>query len=226
MKYTIHIIDDEFSGRTTLKILLEKVFYPSIESLTISKSFDEAKAKLDAHTYDIIFLDINLKGISAFDLMSLIPSTSKVIFVTAYSEFMLKAIRNKAFDYLVKPVKEEDLKECLLRIHQETGSSPEQSYLSFKNKGITRLIRQNEIIYIKGNGPYSIINTVEETFITARTLKTMITELENHFVRIHKTYVVNTKFIKGYNKDKLILTNNECLPISRTGSKNLSSLHL
>jgi two-component system LytT family response regulator len=225
MKYTIHIIDDEFSGRTAMKILLEKVFYQHIESLTISKSFDDAKTRLDEHNYDIIFLDINLKGISAFDLMSLIPSTSRVIFVTAYSEFMLKAIRNKAFDYLVKPVKEEDLKECLLRIQKESGPVSEQSYLSFKNKGITRLIRQNEIVYIKGNGPYSIINTVEETFITSRTLKTIITELENHFVRIHKTYVVNTKFIKGFNKDTLILTNNECLPISRTGSKNLSSLH-
>lgn len=225
MKYAIFLVDDEFSGRTALKILLDKVFYLHIESLTISKSFEEAQRLLQDHTYDILFLDINLKGQSAFDLLNLVPPTSKVIFVTAYSEFMLEALRKKAFDYLVKPVKEEDLRICLTRLLQDKEQLPAHGMLSFKNKGITTLIRQQDIIYVKGSGPYSEINTGDNCYVTARTLKRITTDLDSSFIRVHKSFLVNAKFIKGFNRDKLILTNNECLPISRTGSKNLSSLH-
>src|ERR1017187_2402193 len=116
MKYPILVVDDEASGRATLKILLERLFWAHTEFMDFSKSFDEAKSKFKTNQYDIVFLDVNLKGISAFDLLTFIPFATKVVFVTAYSEFMLKALRSKAFDYLVKPIKEEDLKDCLFRL--------------------------------------------------------------------------------------------------------------
>lgn len=222
MKYSIHIVDDESSGRTTLKILLEKEFWSHTKSLTFSKTFDEAKEKLRTTQFDIVFLDVNLKGISAFDLMTFIPLATKVIFVTAYSEFMLKALRNKAFDYLVKPIKEEELKECLLRIQREFFSNSDSQILHIKQRGLTRMLRLSDIIYLQGNGPYSTIYLRDESCTTARTLKSILPELGHGFIRIHKTYVVNRTQIKGFNKDKLILLTDQSLPVSRTGLKNLS----
>ena len=222
MKYAILVVDDEFSGRTTLKILLEKHFWPHIETLAFSKSFEEAKLKIQTNQYDIIFLDINLKGISAFDLLTFIPLVTKVVFVTAYSEFMLQALRSKAFDYLVKPIKEEDLKECLLRIRRVVASGDGSLSLHIKQRGLTRIFKHADIIYIEGDGPYSTIHMKEENCITARTLKALLPDLGNGFVRIHKTYLVNRAHIKGFNKDKLILLNDKSLPVSRTGLKKLA----
>lgn len=222
MKYSILVVDDESSGRTTLKILLEKDFWSHIKSLNFSKTFDEAKEKLKTNQFDIVFLDVNLKGVSAFDLMTFIPLATKVVFVTAYSEFMLKALRNKAFDYLVKPIKEEDLKECLLRIQRDFFSNSDSQTLHIKQRGLTRMLKLSEIMYIQGNGPYSTIHLRDESCTTAKTLKSILPELGHGFVRIHKTYVVNRNQIKGFNKNKLILLTDQSLPVSRTGLKNLS----
>src|ERR1022692_1221960 len=115
-------------------------------SHTFSKSFDEAKSNLQTNQYDIVFLDVNLKGISAFDLLTFIPIATKVVFVTAYSEFMLRALRSKAFDYLVKPIKEEDLKECLFRLQVALTSENGNLSLHIKQRGLTKILRYSEII--------------------------------------------------------------------------------
>lgn len=222
MKFNIHVVDDEDSGRVTLRILLEREFWAHIESLTFSKSFEQAKEKLQCNSFDIMFLDVNLKGLSAFDLMTFIPLATRVVFVTAYSEFMLQALRSKAFDYLVKPIKEEDLKDCLLRLQKELNSIPTSRILHVKQRGLTRVIKHSDILYIKGDGPYSTFYLKEDTCTAAKTLKSILPEIGDGFVRIHKTYIVNRIHIKGYNKNKLILQNDQCLPVSRTGLKILS----
>lgn len=223
MKYTILIVDDEDSGRQALKILLEKVFWAYIQEIEYAKSFELGKEKILNKSYDILFLDINLKGISAFDLLKFIPSGAKVVFVTAYSEFMLQALRNKAFDYLVKPVKEEELSNCLQRMIQEYAAGGAENTLQLRAGGMNRLIDKQDIVYIEGDGPYSSIHLKNEVVKTAKTLKSIIPLLGEHFVRIHKSYIVNKKYIRAFNMDKLVLYNEACLPVSRTGFKNLSA---
>jgi len=220
-KYSIIIVDDEASGRNTLKILLDKHFQFYIESISFSKTYDEAKTNLESNKYDIAFLDINLQGKSSFDLLNLIPDATFVVFVTAYSEFMIQALRNKAFDYLVKPIKEEDLKDCLNRLQITTSQETNRSVLRIRANGLTRMIKTANLLYIEGDGPYSIICMKEERITVARTLKSLVMELGEDFTRIHKTYLVNRNYIKGINGNELILINNQKLPISRTGLKNI-----
>ena len=135
-------------------------------SHTFSKSFDEAKSNLQTNQYDIVFLDVNLKGISAFDLLTFIPIATKVVYVTAYSEFMLRALRSKAFDYLVKPIKEEDLKDCLFRLQVALTSENGNQSLHIKQRGLTKILKYSDIIYIEGNGPYCTIHTKEDICTT------------------------------------------------------------
>lgn len=220
-KYDLLIVDDENSGRTTLRLLLEKEFWAHIKTIEYAQSFEEAAEKLKMSNYHVIFLDINLKGISAFDLISFIPPASKIVFVTAYPEFVFKALRNRAFDYLLKPVKEEELRDCLQRILKDLAEETQKYRLHIKERGLTRILNLNEILYIKGNGPYSTFYVHKDNYTTARTLKSILPELGEDFVRVHKSYVVNRYYIKGYNKEKLFLHNETCLPISRSGLKNL-----
>ena len=221
MKYSILIVDDESSGRMTLKILLEKHFWAHIDNVTFAKTFEEAKDKIQEFNFELIFLDINLKGITAFELLPFIGNSTSVVFVTAYSEYMIQALRNKAFDYLVKPVKEEELRDCLLRFQKITQIELKDEYIHIKQRGLTRILKTAEIIYVEGDGPYSTIHLKDDSCTTARTLKSLIPELGDNFVRIHKTYVVNRSYIKGFVNNKITLINDQTLPISRTGIKNI-----
>ncbi len=221
MKFNILIADDEDSGRNSLKILLEKYFWANIDSLSFSNSFEDAKEKLIANQFDILFLDINLNGSSAFDLLVYIPSSTKVIFVTAYSDFVTRALRIKAFDYILKPIKVEELSNCLDRLLCEYSDIAKLGHLQIKERGLTKLLKISEIIYLKGDGPYCTFYNSTESFTTSRTLKSVLPDLGNAFVRIHKSYIVNRDFIKGHTNRKLFLLNELCLPVSRTGLKNL-----
>lgn len=221
MKYRILIVDDEASGREALKILLEDTFHFYIEHLYTSSSFEEAQRSLSLNNYDLIFLDINLKGKSAFDLLHLIPSDSRVVFVSAYSEFILKALRSKVFDYLLKPIKLNELSDCLDRFIQEKSLNQNSQTISIKQHSIKRVIHLRDIIYIKGSGPYSSYYLHKEVISTSKTIKTLINELGPTFIRVHKSYLVNKLYIKGFNKEKIILHNETCLPVSRSGYKLL-----
>lgn len=223
MKTRFLISDDELSGRVTIELLLKKLMGSKPYVLDIASSLPETLRCLSQQQYDLIFLDINFKGTSSFEITHHIPTGTKVVFVTAYSEHAIRAIRSNAFDYLLKPVKEEELGDCLNRFFLQEKSEDSTGIIHLKEKGLTRLFNLNEIIYLKGKGPYSVIFTESTQVTTVRTLKSLLPELGKDFIRIHKSYLVNRKFIKGYQKNQLFLTNNICLPISRNGLKSLSA---
>ncbi|HAN38663.1 MAG TPA: hypothetical protein DCQ29_07140 [Chitinophagaceae bacterium] len=224
LKYRILIVDDEDGGRQALRILLEKCFWAYIKDMAYARDFEEAKSKLANSSFDIIFLDINLKGLSAFELLSTLPPVSTLFFVTAHSEFVLQALRNKAFDYLLKPLKEDDLRASLDRFVRDQEVNNITRTFQLRSQALNIVLPQNEIVYVEGDGPYSTIFTKEDHYKIARTIKSIINELSSDFIRIHKSFVVNRKYMKGYTLEKLILSNNQCLPVSRRGYKALASL--
>lgn len=221
-KLDILITDDELSGRISLKVLLDQEFWAHIGSIHFASSFEEAKKKVESIPFHLIFLDVNLKGISAFELLSFISAESRIVFVTAYSEFAIQALRSRAFDYLLKPVKPDELRHCLHRLIRELNFGNEESSLQIKSHGLTHIIPLAEILYLQGDGPYSTIIGTKEEYTTARTLKSFEEELSTHCVRIHKSFLVNRQYIKAYTREKLFLHNQQCLPVSRNGYKNLA----
>lgn len=222
-KYKILIIDDEQSGRKALQLLLEKYFWPYTEKINIAKSFDDAKSKIGETEYDLIFLDINLKGYSGFDLLQFLSPASTLVFVTAYSEYTIQALRAKAFDYLIKPLNPVELRQCLDRILQERQQLQKVQKLVIRNRGLSKFIYLSSILYIEGDGPYATIFCTDEPIKVSKTLKSILPELGDGFVRIHKSYIVNRDFVKGFKHDKVFLVNNKSLPVSRTGIKILTS---
>lgn len=222
-KYKILIIDDEQSGRKALQLLLEKEFWPYTEKINIAESFEDAKLKICETEYDLIFLDINLKGFSGFDLLQFVSTSVTLVFVTAYSQYTIQALRAKAFDYLIKPVNPKELRQCLERILQEKKQSPKVQCLVIRNRGLSKFINLSDILYIEGDGPYATIYCTDEPVKVSKTLKSILPELGDGFIRVHKSYIVNRDFVKGFKHDKVFLVNNKCLPVSRTGIKNLTT---
>lgn len=222
MKINLLIADDELSGRSTLELLVRKEL-PNGENIHIDivASLDDVVKNIKENNYELIFLDINFKGKSSFEIVELIPKSTKVVFVTAYAEHVIKALRSNAFDYLLKPVKQEELSNCLKRYFDNRLDFEANEILQIREKGFNRRIQIKDISHIKGQGPYCHIFVNKEQITIARTLKSILPELGNNFIRIHKSYLVNRAFIKAFQYNQLILTNKICLPVSRNGIKNL-----
>ena len=219
------IVDDEHAGRSTLHMLLRKYCAKEVTDITTTDNLEEAKVLLESTKFEVLFLDIQLKNKSGFDLIQYIPSTTKIIFVTAFSEFAIKAIKNRAFDYILKPVDPKELKACVNQCNQEIVRSAKQ-HLIIKAKGKSVPLELASIIYIKAKGPYAEIQLKSGiTYLTSQTLKTIASKLDERFLRVHKSFIINRNFITSFNQKELFL-NKLCIPISRNGLLSLQSYYI
>lgn len=139
------IIDDERLAREELKSLLSQFSF--IEIVDEAKNPEEGIAKIKEHQPDLIFLDIQMPGMNGFDMLKKLDEIPKVVFVTAYDEFALKAFEVKALDYLLKPVDPERLKETLQKVQQ-----PEEEFSTKLNAlpaTKEKLLQAGDKVFIK-----------------------------------------------------------------------------
>jgi two-component system LytT family response regulator len=211
------IIDDEHGGRSSLKILLQVNCNEIIKSIDIASNIELAKKKLESKKYQIVFLDIQLNTGLGFELVEFIDDKTNIIYVTAFSNYAILAIKNKAFDYLLKPIEPDELQKCVQKTYIQFKNRKKQ-YLNIKNNGVTIPMEQNEIVYIKANGPYSkILLSNNSIFICSHTLKSLTQKLNNDFIRVHKSFIVNANFIKGHNQKEVLVNDKIKLKVSRAG---------
>ncbi|MDH5608405.1 MAG: LytTR family transcriptional regulator DNA-binding domain-containing protein [Cyclobacteriaceae bacterium] len=114
------IVDDERLARKELISLLDH--HPEIEIIDEAVNVDEAYEKINQHSPDLIFLDIQMPGKSGFELLEMLDKVPRVIFTTAYDEFALKAFDYNALDYLLKPIQDERLKESINKLFSTSSS--------------------------------------------------------------------------------------------------------
>lgn len=209
-KFTALIVDDERLARQKLISMLKK--YESIE--VIGEAFDVTTARkfIESQIPDILFLDIQMPKKSGFDLIEQIAFEGKIVFVTAYDEYAVKAFEVNALDYLLKPVSEERLDKLVLKLEQKDDDKEiiikNTSKLDYNDKlfvsdnKIVKFISIREISAIQSVGNYSkLFLSSGEKFIIYKTLKEWSLRLpENKFVRIHRTAIVNIDYISKMEK--------------------------
>ena len=214
------LVDDEQNNLDNLEFMLMHDCQDVIVSGKVHGA-PEAREWLSRNTVDILFLDINMPGETGFDLLKSLPSHNfKVIFVTAYSEYSLQAIKASAVDYILKPVKIEDLQFALERVKKMFTSSMaiEQSqqllhqllqtanYNSLPKKialpqlGGINYVNVESIASLEADGNYTIIHKTDlQKLVISKSLKEFDDLLDpNIFVRIHKSYIVNIHYVKEY----------------------------
>lgn len=226
MRFKILIVDDESAGRTLLIHQSKKVFGEKIAVLEAAENLESAKKKLISQLFDICFLDIQLSQNNGFDLLPFISPTTKVVFVTAYSEYAIQAIKAKAYDYILKPLDPKEFQFTVLKLMNDAKSDLKlNTYLTLKDSGESVPIMISDIEYIEARGAYSCIYLNNaKTFTTSKTLKSLSPSLGDGFIRIHKSYLVNRAFVKSFTKDHLTTTKSTCLPVSRLGARELSRI--
>jgi two-component system LytT family response regulator len=196
------IIDDEKLAREDLKAVLKE--FSEIEIIGEAGSANEAGKLIEVLNPELIFLDIQMPGKSGFDLLAETQVDAKIIFVTAYDEYAIKAFEVSAQDYLLKPVNKDRL--ALAIEHLQTGSDEEAAqfkkldfddniFLMVNNS--YQFLKVSSIITITSAGNYSEIHT--QSKLKGLVLKSM-REWEsrlpsNQFVRIHRNAIVNLEYM-------------------------------
>lgn len=217
------IVDNDRNSRKEMQNLLRQDFDHLFESIDTAATLTEARKYAASQAYDLCFLDIQLGRHNGFDLLPALSPKTRVIFITANSDFAIQAIKVRAFDYILKPLNPAELQAALVRFEAEVRPEAQrQQYLLIKDHGKTTPILLHEIEYLEAQGAYSVIHTVQgNTFMVSKTLKALAPALGDKFIRIHKSYVVNRQVIKAFNKDSLTTIRDTMLPVSRVGAKEL-----
>ncbi len=240
MSTTCIIVDDEKLARDLLKEYLES--YPDIELLAEAEQGTEAVEKIDKLKPDIVFLDVQMPGMTGFDVLEDIEHEPYVIFVTAYDQYAIKAFEKNAVDYLLKPLDEERFRNAVNRaLKRKTleHSSIEDLLQSMKTerKGAydTHIFVQKseklfnlpveEIVYLEASGDYTIITTKNDQFVSSSGIGKLEEILNPEvFIRVHRSTIVNVNYLKEierhFNGGMVVkMQSGKSFPVSRTYAK-------
>lgn len=236
---TALIADDEPLLAQTLSERLHAL-WPDLQIVAIAKNGVEASAELNRLQPDLAFLDIRMPGLSGLQVAGTLQRT-RVVFVTAYDEYAVAAFENNAIDYLLKPVSEARLAQCVAKLQRslsqpaaldlvgllaQLGHSAKPAYLSWLTTGLgdtTRLVACDEVIYFQANEKYTEIITAHERHLIRTPLKELLPQLDpQRFAQIHRAYIVCLPAIAKIERDllgrqRIVLKNSpDVLPLSRS----------
>ncbi|WP_172278695.1 LytR/AlgR family response regulator transcription factor [Chryseobacterium sp. LAM-KRS1] len=219
------IIDDEQDGRDYISLLLKNEF-PDIQISFQASSVEEAYVNLLKNAPDILFLDIQLKDGTAFDLLSKFREiNSQIIFITAFEHFAIQAIKNGATDYLLKPIKKMDFIIAVnkaLEINKKNRTSTpavHQNKISLPTMQGFKLTNIADIVRCEADSSYTTFYMSDKTkVIVSKTLHEFEDFLSDYnFFRIHHKHLINLSHLKEYIKGKggqVIMTDNSVLDVS------------
>ena len=237
MKIKVIIVDDEMHARSFLRKFCERYYNESIEVVDECNSVQSAVQSIKKNQPDLIFLDITMPDEDGFELLKYFDKINfEIIFTTAHKEYAIKAIRNSALDYLVKPVNMEDFKLAITRYESKkqvkisidrfkllteniSSQSIDKQRIVFPTKNGFEVVQSDSIVYCKSDGSYTSIFTTEREYLITKSLKDISKSLiEPQFIRIHKSYVVNRNYIKGFKSDEfnIEMISGETIPVSET----------
>lgn len=201
-KYTAIIVDDERLARAELISMLKD--YDQINVCGEADDVPSAVKLISEKNPDIIFLDIQMPKESGFDLLNKINTDAKIIFVTAFDEYAIRAFEINATDYLLKPINPKRLENSIERIEAEEikNISAEEPLTYEDNLLLTinnrlKFLRISNVLSISSAGDYSeILNSDGSKGLTLKTMKEWEKRLpDKHFVRIHRSTIINLEYV-------------------------------
>lgn len=218
------IIDDEQDGRDYIALLLENEF-PEIHNAYQASSVEEAYIYLSKNTPDILFLDIQLKDGTAFDLLSKFREIdSQIIFITAFEHFAIQAIKNGAADYLLKPIQKMDfiiaVNKVLENVRKNKSAAVLQSHkINLPTLQGFKITDINDIIRCEADSSYTTFYLTDKTkIIVSKTLHEFEELLlKYNFFRIHHKHLINLSHLKEYIKGKggqVVMADHSVLDVS------------
>ena len=198
------VVDDERLARRALRTLLAQ--HPNVKVVGEAGRVAEAAALVAQLRPDVVFLDVQMRGETGFDLLAYIEAGPRIIFVTAFDTYAVRAFDVNALDYLLKPVDPKRLAEALHRARAAAPSPAPGEAVSFEYDDLfffeeqhrARFIRIRDIVFVQAAGNYTELHLAAETpVLVLKGLAAWEVQLpEVHFVRVHRSTLVNVAFVE------------------------------
>lgn len=238
MKIKAVIIDDEINNIDNLKLLLD-AWCPKVEVVATASNAETGREVILKHQPAIVFLDIQMPGGNGFDLLRLMGSIDfEVIFVTAYDQYAIQAMKFSAVDYLLKPISIDELQfavEAAIKRHQQKmhnsqlenlihllkwQQNKEEHRIGLTTMKETRFVKTSEIVRCESSNNYSTFYLNDgEQLLVSKPIYEFEEMLKGYgFIRCHQSHLVNKSFVKSWVKEYggyLLLQNGTEVPVSR-----------
>lgn len=230
------LVDDEPNNLVNLGQLLQQ-YCPGVEVIATALNAIEARGLILQHQPDLLFLDIQMPGQNGFELLRSLPAVqAEVIFVTAFDQYAIQAVRFAAVDYLLKPVNIEELQAAVgrawARCRNKQQNLPIENLLQMLKAGKeehriaittvreTRFVRTTDIVRCEASNNYTTIFLSDgEKLVASRPIFEYEELLRDYgFFRCHQSHLVNKRVVKSWVKEDggyLLLDNDQQVPVSR-----------
>ncbi|QHI34853.1 Transcriptional regulatory protein YehT [Kordia antarctica] len=236
------IVDDEKSGRTLIKEYLE--YHKELILVGEANNGVDAIKIINEFKPDLVFMDIQMPGLTGFDVLEHLNEIPTIIFSTAYDKYALKAFEVHAVDYLLKPYTKERFDKAISKLKDNSPSQiaplanehilskptfPDRIIVEKGTKYVT--LATADISYIEAYGSYSKIYDAKEGYLSNRGISQLEEKLNpEQFMRIHRSIIVNLPSIKEVSKYGksyiLVLKNDQKLKVSRSYANKVKELIL
>ncbi|MFL5753250.1 MAG: LytR/AlgR family response regulator transcription factor [Bacteroidia bacterium] len=233
---SVIIIDDEKKARNALREMIS-MSCPGVTILAEADGVESGIEAINKFNPDVLLLDIKIKNGTGFDILSkLVRITSKIIFVTAYQEYAIKAFKFSAIDYLLKPVDPEDLSDALKRAAESVdnekntqqlslllenfaGAAKQVKKIALKTANNIYIFNVADILYCKSDGNYTEFHCVDgRKALVSKTIGEYEELLSGYnFVRSHHSFLINLGHVVRFDKNDggtLVIKNGESIPVS------------
>ncbi|MCK8098617.1 LytTR family DNA-binding domain-containing protein [Bacillus sp. 2CMS4F] len=233
------IVDDEILARDELAYLLKR----TNEELEINEAenIESAFDQMMDQKPDLLFLDVDLSGENGFDIAKRLKNMKNppaIVFATAYDQYALKAFEVDALDYLTKPFDEERVRQTMKKYKKVKREIDEPEQISHASQHKLALsvgesiviVDTKDIIFVGTGDGHVHVKTFDASYSVNDTLVVIEKKLpETDFLRVHRSFVVNTEYIKEiqpwFNSTyNLIMKDGSKIPVSRTYAKELKKL--
>ena len=231
------VIDDEPLALQQLAAYTEKI--PFLQLVAQCQSAIEAREIIGREQVDAIFVDINMPDINGMDFVRSLAAPPLVVFTTAYSEYAVDGYKVDAVDYLLKPFGLDDFRRAAMRVKKRfelentvsssqpvaaAPASPQQSNDIFL-KTDHRVVRISidDIRYVEGMSEYlKIYIEGQRPLVVLLSMKKMEERLPDHFLRIHRSYIVNMRKVQEVTKNRIVMDADTYLPVGDIYKEALS----
>jgi DNA-binding LytR/AlgR family response regulator len=191
---SVLVVDDERPALDELAFLLGRDDRVGVV-ITCDSASEALRVLGDGDGVDAVFLDIVMPGLTGLELASVLGrfhEPPKVVFVTAHTKHAVDAFDLRAVDYLLKPVREDRLREAVRRIRDAAAAGPDDETLAVELGGVTRFVPRSDVRYVEAQGDYVRLHTASESHLVRVPLSALDVRWSGAgFVRIHRSLLVS-----------------------------------
>lgn len=225
------VCEDNTSEAELLKEYIKKWSIIKKENIDI-KIYKSAESFLfdyqEKATTAVLLLDIEMPGMNGMELAKKIRQSDKsiqIIFVTGISDYVFEGYSVSAVSYILKPVKEDKLFECLDKAVENIND--EEPYIIVNEEGSTSKVSLSDICYIESYGHFSFIHTELKEIKCSTGINQMEKELDDsRFFRVHRSYIISVPWIESITKKEVIIEGGQSIPIARGKWKDVNKAYL